>query len=76
MLWDQNIEEAFFYTFDYIALCAWNGITFNPSKFKFVRREVEFADLSHTDTHIKPSAFMLAAIRDFPSPKDINGARS
>ena len=76
MLWDKGIEEAFFHTFDYLALCARNGITFNPSKFKFARREVEFAGLSHTDTHIKPSASMLAAIRDFPPPKDIHGARS
>ena len=42
-LYDTDIE-----TFDYLVLCAENGITLNPVKFKFCRREVDFVGyLSH-----------------------------
>ena len=47
-LYDTDIETAFHHTFDYLVLCAENGITLNPVKFKFCRREVDFVGyLSH-----------------------------
>ena len=76
LLWDKSIEENFWHTFDYLTLCARNGITFNPEKFIFAQREAEFAGLMVTDHHIKPTDRMLAAIREFPTPKDLSSARA
>lgn len=76
LLWDTSIEDAFWHTFDYLSLCANNGITFNAEKFVFAQMDTDFAGLHITDDHIKPGAHMLAAIRDFPTPKDITGARA
>ena len=37
LLYDNTIEAAFFATWDYLTLCANNGIVMNVSKFKFCR---------------------------------------
>ena len=37
LLWDTGIEQAFWHTFDYIKLCADNGIVFNREKFVFAQ---------------------------------------
>ena len=76
LLYDNTIEDAFFSTWDYLTLCANNGIVLNIAKFKFCRDTVEFAGLSITPTGPAPSERILAAIRDFPQPTDITGARS
>ncbi len=76
LLWDSDIESAFWHTVDYITLCGVNGIIFNPKKFHFAKSEVDFAGFTVTSTGIKPTQNMLSAIKDFPKPKDIMGARS
>ena len=76
MLYDQDIEEAFFYTWDYLQLCADNGIVINDTKFKFCRDTVDFAGLRITLADITPSDKILAAIKDFPIPTTITDARS
>ena len=76
LLWDNDIEAAFWHTFDYLTLCATNGITFNPDKFVFARTAVDFAGLRITESSTTPSTDMLRAIREFLAPKDITGARS
>ena len=43
LLYDNNIEESFWHTFDHLKHCADNGIVFNPEKFRFARETVEFA---------------------------------
>ena len=37
-----SVEDAFWHTYDFLETCAKKGITLNPKKFKFCRREVEF----------------------------------
>lgn len=78
LLWDGNIGDAFWNTFDYLTLCANNGITFNLEKYVFSRTSVDFARLTITNASITPSIDMLQAICDFPTPtpQDIPGARS
>ncbi|XP_069972259.1 uncharacterized protein [Penaeus vannamei] len=76
LLWDDSIEDAFWHTFDYLFLCANNGITINPENFVFSRTSVDFAGLSITETSITPSVDMLQAIRDIPISQDITGACS
>ena len=49
--------------------CNKNGLVFNPDKFRFARREVEFAGFLITEDGMKPAAKYMAAIRDFPTPR-------
>ena len=76
LMWSKNIEEAFF------QLCRWcdltyrGGITLNPKKLQFAQETVEFAGLEVTPTNVRPSSKFINSIRDFPTPKDISGARA
>ena len=76
ILWDSDIAESFWHTVEYIALCASNGVVFNPKKFHFAQKEVEFAGFSITEQGIKPSKSTLEAILNFPKPANITDARS
>ena len=76
LLYDNDIEQSFFHTWDYLTICAKNGIVINKSKFQFCKDTIEFAGLLLTPEGISPSPKILAAIKDFPIPKDITGARS
>ena len=76
LLYDDDVESAFFHTFDYLTLCAQNGIVFNESKFQFCRDEVKFGGLTITASGVSPSNSMLDSIDNFPSPKSITDARS
>ena len=57
-------------------MCATIGIVFNVKKFQFCQDTVDFAGLTITSSGVVPSNKMLSVIRDFPSPKDLTGARS
>ena len=76
LLYDRSIERAFFHTWDYLTVCAKNGIVINANKFQFCRDTVTFAGLTITPTGIAPSESLLSATENFPPPKDITGARS
>ena len=76
LLYDTDIEGSFYHAWDYLALCTKNGITINKPKFQFCQSTVEFAGLSITSSGIRPSEKILAAIREFPTPKDITNARA
>ena len=69
LLYDSSIEEAFYHAFDYLHLCGQNGITLNPDKFKFCRREVEFTGYHLGWDGYKPTEDKLSAIRNFPMPE-------
>ena len=76
ILWDRNIEESFWHTVDYIQLCASKGVVFNPDKFQFARKELEFAGFNLSMDGLKPSKKLIDAIQSFPVPKNITDARS
>ena len=76
VLWDESIESAFWHTFDYIKLCADNGIVFNKDKFVFARDTVEFAGYEVTNSGYRPPKRVIEAIRNFPKPEKITDVRS
>ena len=76
LLWDTNVENASYHTWNYLTLCANNGSVINKDKFQFCRDEVLFADLKLTPTGIKPSDHNLSATHDFPTPQNLTDARS
>ena len=38
----MTLLKSFWHTVEYITLCASNGVVFNPKKFHFAQKEVEF----------------------------------
>ena len=70
LLYDSTITEAFHHTFDYLKLCAENGITLNPKKFRFCRREVEFCGYLVGWEGFRPCDEMISAIKNFPMPDE------
>ena len=76
LLYDYSIKDAFYHTWDFLEFCALNGIVINDKKFQFCKETVIFIGLKITPSGIAPSNNILSAIKDFPTLKDITGARS
>ena len=45
LLYEDNIEKAFFQVAEYLTLVGKNGIILNPDKFQFAADEVDWAGL-------------------------------
>jgi hypothetical protein len=75
-LWDDDISSSFWHTLEYITLCAQNGVVFNPKKFQFGRKEIDFAGFKISEDGLKPTASIMDAIQNFPTPQNITDARS
>ena len=71
LLYNHTIEQAFCHVWDYLQLCANNGIELNADKFKFCCETVEFAGLKITPNVIAPTDKILTVIKDFPKPQNI-----
>ena len=76
ILWDDSIETSFWHTIDYLAHCGSNSIVFNPEKFHFAEKEVEFAGFEIMADRINSTKRMTEAISSFPTPKNITDVRS
>ena len=76
LLWDHDIETSFWHTLQYISRCARHGVVFNPNKFVFGSQEIDFAGFTIDKDGYKPTAKMLTAIKDFPTPTNVTGVRS
>ena len=76
LLYDSNIEGAFFHTFNFLLHCAKNGIVLNREKFQFCQDMVQFRGLQITPSGITPSKSMLKSILSFPIPRTLTDARS
>ena len=69
LLYDTDIKEAFYHTFDFLTTCAQNGIVLSQDKFQFCKDTVQFGRLQITSSGVSPSESMLNAILNFPVPK-------
>ena len=68
LLYDEGVEEAFWHTYAFLELCAERGITLNPEKFRFCRRDIDFVGYHLSWEGYRPTDDRLAAIRDFKMP--------
>ena len=68
MLHDTGIEESFWHAFDYLVLCWENGVTNNHSKFRFVKKEVDFVGFHVGWENYRPCDDMLRSIKEFQMP--------
>lgn len=76
LLYDGDLEQAFWHTFDHLKLCADNGIVFNPEKFQFGGEEVEYAGFEVTMDGFRPSSRILESIANFPTPTNITDVKA
>ena len=76
LIWSSDIAEAFHQATEWLDICARNGITLNPAKFRFAKDRVEFAGFTVTPTEVRPADKFTAAIRDFPTPTSITDVRA
>ena len=76
LLFDDNIEENFFRVCSFLEQGAKGGCTFNPDKFQFGEREVNFLGFRITDTGVKPTQSFIETIMSFPTPKSLTDIRS
>jgi hypothetical protein len=76
LLYDMTIEEQFFRVCDYLALCARDGVIFNPKKFQFAEDVVDFLGFTVTASGVTPTSGFMKNILNFPSPKNITDVRS
>ncbi len=72
-LWSRTVAGSFWLIINYIDLCGRNGVIFNPDKFLLGEDVVDFAGYTITLDSIKPTAKMLKAIKEFPTPTSIKG---
>ena len=76
LLYDTNIENAFWHTFDHIKLCADNGVVFNREKFVFAAETVDFAGFEVNVAGFRPSKHLIDAIKNFPQPQTVTDIRA
>ncbi|XP_064103417.1 uncharacterized protein LOC135213367 [Macrobrachium nipponense] len=72
LLYDMSVEQVFWYLFDFLEVCEKHGITLNPSKFKFCKREVKFVGYQVGWDTYQPTADRLSAVKDFPMPSELS----
>ena len=77
LLYDESIKQHFYHVWDYLTLCAKNGIIIiHAKKFQFRKDTVDFAGVTITADGVVPSEKILSAITDFPPPTDLTSARA
>lgn len=76
IIWDDSIEDNFNRVCEFLERCNNGGCIFNPQKFQFGSREVDFLGFRITDTGIKPSSSFMDNILSFPSPQSLTDVRS
>ena len=76
IFWDQQLEQHWWRTVDFLTTLGHAGIVLNPDKFQFCSRDVDFAGFRLTADKVAPLPKYISAIRDFPTPSNITDVRS
>ena len=74
--YDDDLEQHWWRTIDFLTRVGRAGIVLNPGKFQFAERSVDFAGFRVSDNNIEPLPKYLDAIREFPSPTSATDIRS
>ena len=72
----DTIEKNFYQVCSFLEQGARGGCTFNPKKFQFGEREVNFLGFRVTDTGIKPTEEFTKSILLFSIPRSLTDIRS
>ena len=76
LFFDDDLEEHWWRTLEFLELMGKSGIALNPEKFQFSKRQVDFAGFRITESEIEPLPKYLDAIRNFPTPTSTTDIRS
>ena len=76
LIYHDTIEENFYQVCLFLEQGARGGCTFNPKKFQFGERDVNFLGFRVTDTGIKPTEEFTKSILSFPNPRSLTDIRS
>ena len=76
LIYDDTIEENFFRVCRFLEQGSKGGCTFNPQKFQFGEKEVNFLGFRITDSGIKPTQEFIQNILSFPQPTSLTDIRS
>ena len=74
--YDEDLEEHWWRTIDFLSTMGSSGNVLNPDKFQFAEREADFAGFQITENRILPLPKYVDAIRSFPTPKSTTDIRS
>ncbi|CAL4166698.1 unnamed protein product [Meganyctiphanes norvegica] len=68
LLYDSNVEQAFWHTYILLETCAQKGITLNSEKLRFCCRDVEFVGFQIKWEAYTPTKERLSAVSNFNMP--------
>ena len=76
ILWSDSIEQNFYKVCEFLTKCSNAGMVFNPAKFQFSEKQVDYLGFTISDQGIRPQDQFLDNIRTFPTPNNITDVRS
>lgn len=76
IIYDDSIEQNFYRVCEFLTISSRGGCTFNPKKFQFGLREINFLGFLVTNDGIKPTPQFIENIMNFPTPRSITDIRS
>ena len=68
LLYDTSVAGAFWHCYDLLETCAKGGVTLRPDKFRFARRNVEFAGYHLDWEQYQPGEELVRSITEFQMP--------
>ena len=72
----NDLELHWWRTIDLMELMGTHGVTLNPKKFQFCKKDIDFAGFRLTDLTVSPLPRYLDSIHHFPAPKSITDIRA
>jgi hypothetical protein len=75
IIYDEDLEEHWWRTINFLSTCGAAGIVLNPDKFQFAQRDVDFAGFKVTKSKILPLPKYIEAIKSFPIPTSTTDIR-
>ena len=76
IVWNNDIEEAFFRVCNILSHSNRSGMVFSPEKFNFAKEGVEYAGIIISKDGIRPTDKYLQTILKIPTPKNIHDIRA
>ena len=76
IIWEEDLREMFRATCKYLTQIGRAGISFNPKKFQFAQKEVDYVGFRIHPEGLSVSEKILKSIKEFPRPRNLKDMRS
>ena len=74
--YDDELENHWWRTEQFLSICTASGITLNLDKFEFAQRKFHFAGCRITRDRLDPLTKSFNALQDFPTPTNVTEIKS